>query len=103
MDVLPAALRPFFTANPPCPKLAFSKLERACFPRRFSEKNCAISSRSSLKQSFTVLRFTPTGEAVWGRGIYALCKAAENSAAFYADKRLYVRAMQIQHLLFAGQ
>jgi len=49
----------FFTAPPPRAKAAYIKLEHACLTRRLSEKTCTISSWSSLKQSCTVLRFTP--------------------------------------------
>jgi len=68
----------FFSAPWPCAKAACIKLERVCPTRCLSERNLHISSRNSLKQRFTMLRFTLAEEAVWG-GVYVLCKAAENS------------------------
>jgi len=99
---LPAALRPTFTALPLCPKTACSKLKRACFPRRLSER-ILQNEQSEFPETELQGAAVHAGRRGCLGGIYALCKAAENFAAFYADKLLYFMAMQAQHLLFTGQ
>jgi len=59
-ECLAGSVAASFSAPRPCAKAACSKLERAVSRR----ESCAISSWSSLKQRFTVLRFTPAKAAI---------------------------------------